>query len=267
MVKKGYVPWNKGLSGNPDSTNYDPRIKQYGEAGSKTIKKQFQEGRKVWNKGKTKENDPGVAKISESSKGRASPFKGVPRSEEVKNKISESLKKHIRTPEHQRNLNESITGRKLTKEHRENISKGSKGHKRSKQFSINQSGKNNPFYGKNHNEKARKTMSEKAVQRLGSYPKTNTDIEIILQNQLKNKGIQFKTDFPVESISKADIFIDPNICIFADGNYWHDKPEVRDRDKRQTKKLQDTGYIVLRFLGSEIKSHPEECLRRILEIL
>jgi len=90
-------PWNKGLSADPNSSNYDPRLAERSKKASKTMKEKFARGelqpwnkglrkefspkmrefaekikRKfatgelyAWNKGLTKETDPRVAKISE----------------------------------------------------------------------------------------------------------------------------------------------------------------------------------------------------------
>ena len=55
--------------------------------------------------------------------------KGVPRPEEVRRKISESMKGIKRTPEHKRKISRSLTGTEHTPEHNANISKALKGRK------------------------------------------------------------------------------------------------------------------------------------------
>jgi len=97
----------------------------------------------------------------------------------------------------------------------------------------------------------------------GKYPKANTSIELKLQRILKSEKITFKTDKPILNMTKVDVFIEPNICIYADGDYWHSLSEVQERDQRINKELIKYGYKVLRFKGSEIRSNIGKCLRII----
>ena len=67
-------------------------------------------------------------------------------------------------------------------------------------------------------------------------------------------------------IGQPDIFIEPNICIFADGNYWHNYPNGNERDKQITNKLQTQGYKVLRFWENEINENINNCISKIKEL-
>jgi very-short-patch-repair endonuclease len=80
----------------------------------------------------------------------------------------------------------------------------------------------------------------------------NTNIECMLQDWLIENNIAFTPQYPIPRITIADIFILPNICLFADGDYWHKKPGREEKDKQQTMKLENEGYIVIRLWGSEI---------------
>lgn len=77
----------------------------------------------------------------------------------------------------------------------------------------------------------------------------NTNIEMILKEWLSSNNIAFTFQYPT-GISLVDFFILPNICLFADGDYWHNKQ--KEKDKRQTKQLEELGYQVIRLKGSEI---------------
>lgn len=46
-----------------------------------------------------------------------------------------------------------------------------------------------------------------------------TKIENILSNVLKKENIQFQTHKSLLNITEVDIFIEPNICIYCDGDY------------------------------------------------
>ncbi|GAH40425.1 unnamed protein product [marine sediment metagenome] len=81
----------------------------------------------------------------------------------------------------------------------------------------------------------------------------NTDIERLLGQWLNQHNIKFEEQKPVEKITTVDFFVKPNLCLYADGDYWHSKEDVRQRDKRINETLQIKGYKVVRLLGSEIK--------------
>jgi DNA mismatch endonuclease (patch repair protein) len=101
-----------------------------------------------------------------------------------------------------------------------------------------------------------------------NIPSKDTTIEKILQKELKAKNIKFKKHIPIVCCI-PDIFIEPNICIFADGDHWHGNPikykstdhiigikfakDVWKKDKMQTHNLELLGYKVLRFWESDIK--------------
>ena len=66
-------------------------------------------------------------KISESNKGRTSPNKGKPMSEEQKMKISKTNSGHIMSEEQKKKLSIAHTGKKLSIEHRQKLSESRKG--------------------------------------------------------------------------------------------------------------------------------------------
>ena len=51
-----------------------------------------------------------------------------------------------------------------------------------------------------------------------------------------------------------DFFISPNIVLYADGDFWHNRRRNKRRDIRINKRLIKAGYTVIRFSGSYIKS-------------
>lgn len=81
----------------------------------------------------------------------------------------------------------------------------------------------------------------------------NTDIEILLKNYLIIKGISFIQQKPILGITIPDFFIEPNICLYADGDYWHKLENVIKRDKKINEDLEKKGYKVIRISGANIK--------------
>lgn len=110
-------------------------------------------------------------------------------------------------------------------------------------------------------------------------PLKDTSIEVALQNVLKQNNIVFKTHVPL--IGQPDIFIEPNICIFVDGDYWHANPKIYkedfvmfkcklaqdiwEKDKKVTNSLISKGYKVIRFWETDIKDNIQSCLDKIIE--
>ena len=193
-----------------------------------------------------------------------------------------------------RKLGLSNIGKKYSATHKKKISEGYQKH----HFDICQCcicnlkrgeyvGKNNHFFGKKHSietiEKIRIATkkglnTEIAKLHLRQRPLQkqfkNTKIELKLQNLLKAYKIIFKTHSKA-IIGQPDIFIEPNICIFADGCYWHACPihypikniDKTKKDIKNTENLQKKGYIVLRFWEHDINEHIEKCEKTILQTI
>ena len=105
-----------------------------------------------------------------------------------------------------------------------------------------------------------------------------------MQNKLQKNGIDFEKHIPI--LGQPDIFVEPNICIFADGDYWHGwlylqgedfskqkkfnnvyfENKIR-RDVIVTERLREEGYTVRRFWEHEIKKDPEKCLQEIIKVI
>lgn len=115
--------------------------------------------------------------------------------------------------------------------------------------------------GKYHSDETKKKIMRKRLQQI--FPTKDTEIERILQTKLAEKGVSFEKHVPIYSARcQPDIFIKPNICIFADGDYWHNLTNVAEKDKRQNE-----GYRVLRFWEHEIMGDADKCIQSIINEL
>jgi DNA mismatch endonuclease (patch repair protein) len=138
-------------------------------------------------------------------------------------------------------------------------------------------------------------MSMNAIQRVGHYPCKDTKIELTVQGMLvdlgKVKDRDFFTDYPILAICRPDIVLYPEkVVIQCDGDYWHGfkyyhltneeilkiQPKGRQEkgilnkmiiDRNQTTKLQEAGYIVLRFWEHDIEKRPEWVRAEIMKAL
>ena len=70
---------------------------------------------------------------------------------------------------------------------------------------------------------------------------------------MKEKSINYKKQNPIKNITIPDFFIEPNVCVYCDGDYWHTIPKVSARDKWINDELIKDGYRVIRLWGTEIK--------------
>jgi very-short-patch-repair endonuclease len=93
-------------------------------------------------------------------------------------------------------------------------------------------------------------------------PCCDTDIERILESWLIENDIEHEKQTVIKDICRTDFFVQPNICIFADGDYWHQQKKTVVRDKWVNRQLEKNGYKIIRILGSDIKKgvRPDELL-------
>ena len=255
--------------------------------------------------------------------GRIHPFKGKTFTKEHRRKISSGLKGHITTEETRRKIGAKnklaikLFWKNMTesqkKEWKEKFSptwykngqvspmKGKKitssKHKRrmSASATLRFQTQKHPMEGKRHNSATRKLIRE---ARLRQPPQSfkETSPEKFIQKMLKTAGIEFEKQKSFRNpVCIPDIYIEPSICIFVDGDYPHANPNpylipsrtkkiqpghshneiihrktasnIWARDKRITRELKAQGYAVLRFWQSELETETEKCLQKIIKAI
>jgi very-short-patch-repair endonuclease len=94
-----------------------------------------------------------------------------------------------------------------------------------------------------------------------------TSIELKIKKELNSRDIKYFKNYYLEDIVNVDFFLPKyNLVIQCDGDYWHNKLEVKERDERQDKVLIENGYKVYRFWEHEINESVEKCINRIKEL-
>ena len=115
----------------------------------------------------------------------------------------------------------------------------------------------------------------------------DSEIELLLRKELWNRGLRYQKN--VKTIfGKPDIvFKGKKIAVFCDSEFWHGfdwenrKDQIKSRrdfwipkierniqrDIEVTEKLTETGWIVLRFWGKDIKKNCTKCADLIEEVL
>jgi len=90
-----------------------------------------------------------------------------------------------------------------------------------------------------------------------------TGIELKLQGLLLAMDIAFEIQKPLLGITVADVFIAPNVVLFADGAYWHSGAMKEYKDSEKTRKLMKAGYVVLRLEEKEINKDIELVRKKV----
>ena len=244
---------------------------------------QFKKGQESFMKGR-KHSEETKKKLSEAHGGKNHWNYGKHLSEETKSKIGNANKGTIHTGKSRENFSKGQKkrfegkhgtryGKKVTEASRQKMSRS-----RKKLYADGYQVWNKETHDVEYIEKMRKKRLKQV------FPAKDTKIEKILQNELQKNGIEFEKYKPI--LGQPDIFIEPNICIFADGDYWHGWlylngkrydnakklnneffEKVIKRDNENTKNLKKQGYKIERFWEHEINKDPEKCLQKIIKII
>ena len=176
----------------------------------------------------------------------------IKHSEETKKKMSDSRIKFIKdNPEYVKLLSNKLKERR--KLGFNPFPKGSK-HKPETIVKIKES-----LLKTHHTNEFKDKMRMSRLKQV--FPTKDTKIEVTIQKALINESIDFEKHYPI--LGQPDIFIKPNICIFCDGEYWHNYPGGLEKDKRVNHELEKQGYKVLRFWGDKINTNIKECIQKI----
>ena len=108
----------------------------------------------------------------------------------------------------------------------------------------------------------------------------NTTPEILLRHSLWMQGLRYRLHYNLPG-NPDIVFVRARVVVFIDGCFWHGcpihfiRPKTntsfwrkklqgnRERDKRNSKDLENKGWVVLRFWEHEVKNHPELVLRKV----
>jgi len=242
---------------------------------------------KTWSQRKPRSEET-KRKISASLKGRQVPWiKGHHLTEEHKRKISLAHTGKPLSEHHKRILSLAHKGQipwnkgkstgPLSEEHKRKIrgyvpwNKGlsKETDKRLRKMSQNRKGKTHEeMFGREKAKELKKQQSEMRLHQV--LPTKDTSIEILMQNALKSRNVEFKMHIPLCGCQPDIVIEKEKLVIFCDGIYWHSKSfkngKTWMRDRQQDKRLVQNGWIVYRFWENEINSDENKCVDKIKEL-
>jgi DNA mismatch endonuclease (patch repair protein) len=123
----------------------------------------------------------------------------------------------------------------------------------------------------------------------GSSRKTDTRCEVSLRRALWAAGCRYRKNVPTLPGRPDVVFLGAKVAVFCDGDFWHGRDwESRrrklrhgtnadywlakiqrnmERDRQNTRLLQEMGWTVLRFWESEVRCDSKTVVRTILKTL
>ena len=262
MGVTGRIAWNKGLRGVYHPTEETKQKQSKTTKGRPGVK-----GRPAWNKGKKgvyHTSEPTKQKLSKAFKGRKTWNKGLSK------ETNESMAKASR----------SLKGRSAWNKGKKCCSSWNKGLK-GVQVAWNKGLKG--VYHSSSETKLKQSNSLRghpgiiAGRAKQIFPYNDSSIEVVFQNELTNKNIVFERQklFYLSNgrCHRVDLFIPPNICIEADGCWFHAclvhcprgnyGVKLREKNDFITQDLQNQGFIVLRFWEHDICERFDYCMKII----
>lgn len=87
-----------------------------------------------------------------------------------------------------------------------------------------------------------------------------TSIEIKMEDELRERQIPYVKQYNI-GVFRSDFYLPTyNIVIECDGDYWHNRPDTKERDKRKNKYIKSKGYTLFRFWEHEINEDIAKCV-------
>jgi very-short-patch-repair endonuclease len=163
------------------------------------------------------------------------------------------------------------TGKKLSEEHKAKLSKWHLG-KKAPHIGVprtEETKKKISDFWKTHKRilslETRKKHSLNMIYKMKNHiiPSNNTKIEKLMKIELEKRNIKHIQQWKYE-LGIADFYLpETNAVIECDGLYWHNRPEVIERDKRKNEYLTNNGYKLFRFTDKEINEDVSKCVDKI----
>lgn len=198
--------------------------------------------------------------------------KGYKHSEETKKKIGKANKGKKRSQEARLKISKLQKGKKLTKEHIQKRTESRKGyrHSNSTRQKIGSANKGTKHSQKFREDCARRMLGkklsvqtkQKIIKGIADYFKGNlSSIEIAMQEVLDNLNTNYISQHPIGWYIVDFYLPEQNLIVECDGDYWHNRSGVQERDAKRDSYLRRKGYKVVRIWEHEIKKDANKAFR------
>jgi very-short-patch-repair endonuclease len=169
------------------------------------------------------------------------------------------------SPEHREKLRQARLGHKASPETREKISQFRRGHKlspeqrekrRQMMFGIK------PHLGCKHSPETCEKLRQLRLRQ--HFPTKMTSIECRLHDEFKKRRLHFEMHKTMFGRFQPDfVFESARLIVQADGDYWHSRPDMKEREARFAIAAHAAGWSVWRFGEKEIHMHAAACARAV----
>jgi len=122
-------------------------------------------------------------------------------------------------------------------------------------------------YKENFTAEERSERSRKAVLVSRKNQKAISSIEKKFAKELENRNIYYIQQVPILEKFRVDFLINDDIIIECDGDYWHNLPNIKEKDKIRDEILTKNGFKVFRFWEHEINENVSKCIDSISHII
>lgn len=87
-----------------------------------------------------------------------------------------------------------------------------------------------------------------------------SSIELVIEEELEKLGMIYEIQKRIGRYLVDFYLPHLSLVIECDGDYWHSRPGVAEKDKRKDKWLRKNGYSIIRLTETEIRNNPTEAL-------
>lgn len=125
--------------------------------------------------------------------------------------------------------------------------------------------------------------AEQRHKNMQAIKNKDSEIEVLLRKELWRRGLHYRKNVKTVFGHPDIAFIGKKVAVFCDSEFWHGydwenkKNDIHTRkefwipkiernmarDKEVNEKLQNEGWIVLRFWGKDIKKNTQDCADKI----
>lgn len=108
----------------------------------------------------------------------------------------------------------------------------------------------------------------KGIWTVKNAKKHRTSIELKMKEELDRRSLEYEEQYVINNKFIVDFYLPKyNAVIECDGDYWHNLPDTKKRDKAKNAYLTKCGFNLFRFWEHEINSDVSSCVDKLISEL